>query len=146
MNLNKENRQKALSEIIKSQKIGKQGDLLKAMEAIGISATQASLSRDIAELGVLKENGHYVLHPASFYQGGILQIISIQPAGPNLLVVKTAAGAASAVSSGIDDAKIDDVVGTIAGDDTIFVAISSPRKASLIKKEIVKKFRPTLNH
>lgn len=146
MNLSKETRQKTLREMIRSQKIATQEVLLEAVQSLGITTTQATLSRDIAELGVLKENGYYVLHPASFFREGILQIIAIKSAGPNLLVVTTPSGAAQAVGLGIDEAKIDGVVGTIGGDDTIFVAITGMKKASTIKKEIIKRFRPIQGH
>ena len=144
--LSKETRQKALTELIRTQKIATQQHLQRAMEDAGIQTTQASLSRDISEMGILKESGFYVLHPASFYQGGILQVLSVQSAGPNLLVVKTAPGSASTIGLGIDESRIDGVVGTLAGDDTLFVAISSLRKATQIKKEILKKFRPKTGH
>lgn len=142
----KETRQKALCGVVKTQKVSTQEELLAAIQGLGIKTTQASLSRDISELGILKENGRYVLHPSSFFQGDVLKILSIQSAGSNMLVVKTATGAASTVAVGIDEAQIDGVVGTLAGDDTVFVALASVRKVSPIKKEIIKRFKPVSGH
>lgn len=136
-------RQKVITEIVRSQKIGTQEGLLEAVKGVGLQTTQASLSRDIAELGILKEGGCYVLHPASFFQGENCYILSLQQAGPNLLVIKTASGSASLVGAGIDEAKIEGAIGTIAGDDTVFVALSNARKGTTIKKEIWRRFRPT---
>lgn len=146
MNMQKETRQKALTEIIRSQKIGTQEGLLSALQGIGIRATQASLSRDLNELGIAKENNYYVLHPSSFFHGENLLILSIQSAGPNLLVIKTGSGSAPMVAVGIDEAKLEGVVGTIAGDDTVFVALGNGRKGSAIKKEIIHRFKPKVGH
>ena len=142
----KETRQKTLSEIIRSQKVATQEQLLAAMQALGVKTTQASLSRDISELGVVKEEGCYAMHPASFFQGGALQVLSLHAAGPNMLVVKTASGMASLVADGIDEAKIEGVVGTLAGENTVFVALFNARKSSKIKKEIIHRFRPVKSH
>lgn len=142
----RETRQKTIKEIIRSQKLATQEAVLAAVQSLGMITTQATLSRDITELGAIKENGYYVLHPASFFRDGLLQILAIKSAGPNLLVVNTPSGAAQAVGLGIDEAKIDGVVGTIGGDDTIFVAISGPKKASSIKREIIKRFQPVQGH
>lgn len=142
----KERRQKVITELLRTQKIATQSELLEAVEEVGIHTTQASLSRDIAELGILKEGNHYVLHPSSFYQGAGGYLLSIHQAGPNLLVIKTAAGTAPLVGSGIDEAKMEGIVGTIAGDDTVFVAIANTRKSTIIKKEIWHKFRPAPHH
>lgn len=137
----KSNRQRVINEVIRSQRISTQNELLRAIQDMGISTTQASLSRDIAELGIAKEGDHYVLHPSSFYQGEVLNILSIESAGPNMLVIKTAAGSAPLIGVGIDEAKIEGVAGTIAGDDTVFVALSNSRNAGPIKKEIFRRFR-----
>lgn len=142
----KEQRQKVITEIIRSQKIATQEELLEAVKGVGLQTTQASLSRDIGEMGILKEGGCYVLHPASFFQGDHCYILSLQQAGPNLLVIKTASGSASLVGAGIDEAKIEGAIGTIAGDDTVFVALSNARRATAIKKEILRRFRPTHGH
>lgn len=146
MNTQKETRHKALTEIIRQEKIATQEGLLAALQGIGIQTTQASLSRDLNELGVIKENDAYVLHPAGFFRGENLLILSIKNAGPHLLVVKTQTGSASMVGMGIDEAKIEGVAGTIAGDDTVFVALESMRQSSHIKKEIIKKFKPKKGH
>ena len=141
MGISKAKRQKVLNEVIRAQNIATQEELLSEMNHLGISTTQASLSRDITELGILKENGFYVLHSSSLFQGNAIPILSIHQAGSNLLIVKTAAGFASTVAIGIDEAKMNGVVGTIAGDDTVFVAIHQQRKMGPIKREIVQRFQ-----
>lgn len=142
----KERRQKVITEILRTQKIANQAELLQAVTESGLQTTQASLSRDMAELGILKEGKYYVLHPSGFFQGEGGYLLAIHQAGPNLLVIRTAAGSAPLVGAGIDETKMDGVVGTIAGDDTVFVALSNARKGVTIKKEIWHKFRPTHHH
>lgn len=135
-----------VAEILRTEKISTQEELLQTLKESGIQTTQASLSRDIAELGILKEGKYYVLHPSGFFQGEGGYLFSIHQAGPNLLVIRTAAGSASLIGSGIDETKMDGVVGTIAGDDTVFVALGNARRATAIKKEIWQKFRPKQHH
>lgn len=108
----------------------------------GHDATQSTLSRDLHRIGATKVDGAYTLpeHPEEV-RGSELPmaelVLATQPAGPNLLVVRTRIGAASIVAVAIDEFGHPDVVGTIAGDDTIFVATggagSSRRVASWLE-------------
>jgi len=89
---------------------------------MGIVATQASVSRDLDEMGVVKVHGVYSV-PTNGRRGSEFGPISLQTVGNNLIVAKTQSGLASAVTVRIDSAAIPGVVGTIAGDDTIFIAV-----------------------
>ena len=93
----------------------------------GVACTQASISRDIKELGLIKQAGRYVKAPDSpeprEANDRVLQRVrAIMPAGDALLVVRTYSGEASLVALAIDRENWPSVVGTVAGDDTIFVA------------------------
>lgn len=120
--MNKDDRHQTILDIIGALRITRQEALVKELADRGFTVTQASVSRDLDELGIIKINGAYSEQERRI--GGLaLALISVEPAGPNIIVAKTAAGLASAATVRIDAAKIAGIVGTIAGDDTIFVAI-----------------------
>ena len=103
---------------------------MQRLHARGIEATQSSVSRDLRDLGVVKVGGRYVAPPLR--QGSVEDLRAaahflrgVKPAGPNLAVVLTVAGAAQAIGLALDHAEYPEVVGTLAGDDTVFVATAS---------------------
>lgn len=127
-------RQKIILDLIESYQIETQEELLEHLIKRGINITQATVSRDIKELRLIKvqvSDGKYKYATMDNQYTGINQrlvevlrcyIRSIEKAC-NLIVIKTIPNAARICSSAIESNKIDGVVGTIAGDDTIFVAI-----------------------
>ncbi len=124
-------RRDAVARIIRSRRIGTQDELLDALARAGFRATQATLSRDLARLGARRvsrpEGGTvYELDGAAEGNGlgalrGLVQEIT---ANASLVVIRTHPGSAPAIARTIDLARIPEVLGTIAGDDTIFVAPS----------------------
>ncbi|MBL7661147.1 arginine repressor [bacterium] len=124
-------RQRALVKILKSKPYTTQDDVASALESEGFEVTQSSISRDFRELGVVKVGGRYTstLRFTGDANSAALQglIKNIDPAGGNLLVVKTTPGAANVVAARLDEKDLNEVVGTIAGDDTIFVATKTKR-------------------
>jgi transcriptional regulator of arginine metabolism len=130
---NKRRRQAELLRLVRQQPVGDQAEMVALLRERGFSATQASVSRDVRELGLVKANGHYT--PVSRLSGPANEaddlrhvgdlVTAAVPAGANLIVIKTAVGAASAVAVDLDQTPGEDIVGTIAGDDTIFVAVRS---------------------
>ena len=124
--MQKGERQQAILDLIGAKRIERQEEIVNALADRGHTVTQTSISRDLDDLGIVKVNGAYSRpQPRTAALG--LALISIETAGPNLIVVRTAAGLASAATVRIDCSKLTDVVGTIAGDDTIFVAVKSER-------------------
>ena len=121
--MHKRDRQKFLLSLINSEPIGSQAILASRLTDEGFRVTQASVSRDLGELRVIKFNGRYSLPPkaAILTEYGPVQF---ETAGPNLIVGKCASGLASAVTVRIDAEKFQQIVGTIAGDDTIFIAVA----------------------
>jgi transcriptional regulator of arginine metabolism len=120
-------RRAALRRIIGHAPVGRQEDLVRLLGKAGHPATQSSVSRDLRELGVAKQGDRYVLPddsaPARDDFGAVAAFVrGIHPAGPCLTVIRTTAGAAQSVAIVLDRADWPDVVGTISGDDTIFVA------------------------
>jgi len=134
----KNNRLEALRLIISSQQMGSQDELLAALQKEGFKLTQATLSRDLKQLKVAKAasmsgNYVYVLPNETMYKRvstpnsvrEMLKVpgfVSINFAG-NIGVIKTRPGYASSIAWNIDNSDIPIILGTIAGDDTIFIAI-----------------------
>ncbi len=131
----KQSRQHMLLQIIKEHKIGTQDDLKKALSKFGMEVTQSSLSRDITDLGLVKQHGFYVI-PPRHKQDSTPLVTSVESAGPNLIVVKTLAGMAAAVGITVDEHNIPNIIGTVSGDDTVFVAITPAGHQDKIVKAI----------
>jgi len=131
--MRKEQRQKKLLSLIQAKPIGTQEELRLFLERAGVSATQSSVSRDLEELGVVKHHGHYTLPRAN--GAAARGLLSLDCAGENLVVARTEPGLASAAAVEIDGAAIPEIVGTLAGEDTVFIAVGD-RKAqrAAIKK------------
>jgi transcriptional regulator of arginine metabolism len=125
----RQRRQRAILKILQEQRVARQSHLVDLLRAEGIDATQSSVSRDLRQLGIAKLEAGYEppetdgpadnpAPPEEFLRG-------VAPAGPNLLVVRTAVGAAARVAVYLDRSGWPEIVGTVSGDDTIFVATDS---------------------
>jgi transcriptional regulator of arginine metabolism len=123
-----ERRRGAVARILRSRRIGTQEALLDALAREGFKATQATLSRDLTRLGarrVSRPDGAFYEVDGPATDAGLAALRGLLvavDANDSVVVVRTAAGAASAVARALDDARLPEVLGTIAGDDTIFVA------------------------
>jgi transcriptional regulator of arginine metabolism len=120
-------RREALRRIISRSPVGRQEDLVRLLGKAGHHATQSSVSRDLRELGVAKQGDRYVLPEASApvlddFRTIATFVRDLKPAGPCLTVIRTTAGAAQSVAIVLDRAQWPEIVGTLSGDDTIFVA------------------------
>src|SRR5687768_16996589 len=119
--MNKRERQQKILSLIRAKPIGTQEDLRALLERTGVPATQSSVSRDLEELGVVKHHGHYTLPQTN--GTAVRGLLSLDQAGDTLVIARTIPGLASAVAVEIDAAAIPEIVGTIAGEDTIFIAV-----------------------
>ena len=121
-------RRAAIVRIIRESPVHKQLELVEILRREGFEATQSSVSRDLRELGVAKAGHRYILPPASTAADGSPFaalagfVVAIRTAGTSLTVVKTTTGTAQSVAVAVDQAGWPEVVGTISGDDTIFIA------------------------
>jgi transcriptional regulator of arginine metabolism len=127
-------RQKKLLSLIKAKPFGTQAELRDSLERAGVPATQSSLSRDMEELGVVKHRGHYTMPKTN--GAATRGLLSLDLSGENLVIARTEAGLASAVAVEIDGAAIAEIVGTLAGEDTIFVAVRDQKAQRLAVKKI----------
>ena len=139
----KNNRLEALRLIISSQQLGSQDELLTALQKEGFKLTQATLSRDLKQLKVAKAasmsgNYVYVLPNETMYKRvstpntiremmKVPGFMSINFSG-NIGIIKTRPGYASSIAWNIDNSDISEILGTIAGDDTIFIVIKEGTK------------------
>jgi transcriptional regulator of arginine metabolism len=130
-------RQARIVELIRDRAVHSQTELLGLLDAEGIGTTQATLSRDLDELGALKVRGAYVIpddgSPVRGVEGGTARLARLlgdllvsADASGNLAVLRTPPGAAHYLASALDRAALHDVVGTIAGDDTLLVVAREP--------------------
>lgn len=122
-----------LAKIIREQAVGRQSELVAMLRKHGHVATQSSVSRDLRELGVAKLGDRYVLPDppvaAKNDFATLRQFVNaLLTAGTNLTVLKTTVGSAQSVAVAIDTARWPEVVGTISGDDTIFIATAGARE------------------
>jgi transcriptional regulator of arginine metabolism len=132
-------RQQKILSLIRARQVGTQSELASLLEKAGYAVTQSSVSRDLEELGIVKLHGYYAV-PAPISGGGFRGLKSLQPAGENLIVGHCDSGMASAITVEIDRAKVPGIVGTIAGDDTIFVAVSGKKFQASVTRELWQHF------
>ena len=139
-------RQGAILELIRTHRVGSQMDLKALLEGEGIEVTQATLSRDIRDLRLVKVPGadgagHYTL-PDEWEHNPPLEtllptlFVSAEGTG-NLLVVRTMTGSAQTVALGIDWEEWSEVLGTIAGDDTILVILRDAGSMEKVRSRIL---------
>jgi transcriptional regulator of arginine metabolism len=137
-------RHNAILDIIRSGEIASQEELMLGLKGRHIDVSQSTLSRDIQELGLAKTGGVYTVvdsEPAA--KSGEESFRRIIPAflvdvavAKNIVVVKTGPGHASTVSQALDEAGWPEAIGTIAGENTIFIAARSEREAKKLERRI----------
>jgi transcriptional regulator of arginine metabolism len=144
----KSKRQEAILALIQEQNIETQNQLIDALRERGVKSTQATLSRDIRELRLVKElcpdGGYRYTVPAredsvenvdrlrKIFREGVISYDTAQ----NIIVIHTLPGLANAAASMLDNSDVPNLVGTIAGDDTAFLAMRSAEAAQEFCREI----------
>ena len=132
----KKDRQRTILSLIQAEAIGSQGALAHRLFEMGFNTTQASVSRDLDELGVEKVDGRYT-PPVVVSSPPDFGAVDFETAGDCLIVGHCASGLASAITVRIDSAGIHEIVGTIAGDDTIFIAVKDAAAQSIALEKII---------
>lgn len=118
----RDERQSVMRKVIRERNVRTQRELVDALAEMGFKCTQATVSRDIAEMGLRKSpDGTYVLAEDLNLKKMISSLVNSVERADNLIVVKVAPGAANGVAAALDAADLPEVMGTIAGDDTILV-------------------------
>lgn len=146
------NRRESIRRIISEQSVEKQSQLLEALAEKGIRCTQATLSRDIKAMGIIKQIGpdgryRYALPAAPAGSVGqkmqtiLRESVQSVACAQNLVVVKTLSGMANAAAVVLDEMQIDALVGTLAGDNTVFMAMKDVPSAQKTARDIEKLLR-----
>ena len=139
----KQSRQSAILNIIQNRRIETQEELAEALREEGYAITQATVSRDIKQLRLVKvlspSGGYRYAQPEEkdtalserFVRLFLASVVSIDYAG-NIIVVKTVAGSANAAAEAIDSMHLQEVLGTMAGDNTVLVIVHDPAEAESV--------------
>ena len=143
--MSKRTRQQAIIELVSRKKIPSQGALAEELRKSGYEVTQATLSRDIAELNLVKAKGGYA-RPQDAGQaaarsipdgaGTLKRLVTKVDSAFNQVVVRTSPGGAGAVALALDDRQYDGVLGTVAGDDTILIVARSIEAAAELRAKL----------
>ena len=142
----KRERQQALLRLVRERRLSTQADVAQALHAEGFDAVQTTVSRDIAELGLVKVRAAdgalvYAAGGAAGHGQARLGValrrfaLDVEAAGP-LVVVRTPSGCAPALAQALDESALATVAGTIAGDNTIFLAPRDGTSAAALAKEL----------
>lgn len=139
--MNKSFRQGQIGQIIREKPIHTQEELARELNARGIAATQVTLSRDIRDLGLVKTTEGYRRLPAEATGPSLDDVINeylldIRIA-QNLVVLRTSPANASSLAVAIDAEELEEVVGTIAGDDTVLVITPSAEVAEKFRQRLI---------
>lgn len=141
----KQARQQLILEFVRRREIYTQEELTDALGAAGFSAAQATVSRDIRELGLIKQPGRngmkYAESGGAGAAGTPLErifrdgLVSVDFAG-NMLVLKTLSGMAMAVAAALDDMKFSEILGSVAGDDVVMCVVKSKAAAAKLAEKL----------
>jgi transcriptional regulator of arginine metabolism len=140
-------RRNAILRVLRTGVVRRQRDLAQLLKREGFDVTQSSVSRDLRELGVLKAGGRYLTPPDEISRangdfGTLSQFVrTVRAAGNSLTVIRTTIGAAGSVAVALDKAEWPEVVGTISGDDTIFLATADSRAQQRLIERLNSLFR-----
>jgi transcriptional regulator of arginine metabolism len=145
--MNRRERQGAILDLVRERALSTQAEVASALRETGIDVVQTTVSRDIADLGLVKmraPSGRLVYAPPGGSDGDRLRAlgsamrryaITVEAAGP-IVVVTTPSGYANALAQAVDEAAHPSIAGTIAGDNTIFVATRDGVRAEMLRDEL----------
>ncbi|MBM6774250.1 arginine repressor [Olsenella profusa] len=132
-------RQDAIRQIVREGSVKTQRALVDELRALGYSCTQATVSRDVADMGLTKlPDGVYVLAEDQHLQRMLGEFVVGVARAENLVVVRTQPGTASGVAAAIDDAGLPHVLGSVAGNDTVLVIVDASEAAATLQRLISK--------
>lgn len=131
----RERRRRAILELVRRKPVHTQQELAGALSKLGLAATQATVSRDLQELGLVRTGAGYRLgEPVSLAQELVLSVTVVE----FLAVVRTPPGTAGLVARAIDESGLEGLAGTLAGDDTIVVVLSDRSAATPLKRMLLR--------
>lgn len=136
----KQERQRAVLEILRAKSIFTQEELAAALAQAGFFVAQATVSRDIRELGLVKVAGKKYSAPETAAKTPLARVfreglVSADYAG-NMLVLRTLSGMAMAVAAALDEMNFAEILGSVAGDDTVFCVVKSKAAAAALAEKL----------
>jgi len=139
--MNKSYRLGQILNVVRSQSVRTQEGLAEALRKVGIDATQVTLSRDIRELGLVKTPQGYVMPVAATMRrdlGAVVrEFLQDVRVAQHTLVLQTMAGSASPLAEALDHSGWPEIVGTIAGDNTVLVIARDMKTADALRKKLL---------
>ncbi|MBW2277700.1 MAG: hypothetical protein JRF63_09430 [Deltaproteobacteria bacterium] len=144
--MSKRTRQQAILDLVTRQRIPSQAALADELKQLGFDVTQATLSRDIAELNLVKSKEGYAraqdagsasIPPVPDPLGTFRRLVVKVDEAMNLIVVRTSPGGAQPVGIAVDEGRFEQVVGSVAGDDTVLIITRSVEDAQTFKKKLM---------
>ena len=130
-------RQDTIRAIIRERRIKTQHELVAALKERGFDCTQATVSRDISELGLRKlPEGMYVLQEDLHLQRMVRDLVVDVAKTGSLVLVKAQAGTAPGVAAALDGAHFEGILGSVSGDDTILVVTNSDETATALHDQL----------
>lgn len=140
--LNKSYRLGQILNVVRTHRIRTQGELVQALRKLNVEATQVTLSRDIRELGLVKTPQGYVIPAVAPFPGPDLgtvvrEFLQDVRVAQHTLVLRTMAGSASPLAEALDHADWPEVVGTIAGDNTVLVIARDAKTSEALRKKLL---------
>ncbi len=139
----KKARQARIVELVRERAVTSQQEIARHLRMQGLHATQSTLSRDIREIGLVKARGSYQLSPPDAIVPGERLVrrtfrdllVKVASSG-NIVMVKTPPGNGHSMGAVLDAAQWPEVLGTVAGDDTVFILLKSPRSGAKVIRRI----------
>jgi transcriptional regulator of arginine metabolism len=132
-------RQDVIRRVVRRERVRTQRDLVERLKAFGFVCTQATVSRDITEMGLRKlPEGVYVLAEDLHLQRMISELVTSVVRAEKLVLVKASPGTAPGVAAALDAAGLEEVLGSIAGDDTVLIIAKSDEDAATLVDSIDK--------
>ncbi|SME94522.1 arginine repressor [Pseudobacteriovorax antillogorgiicola] len=134
--MSERDRLSVLADLIRKERISNQMELKEHLLAHGYETTQSSISRDLKKLGVVKVDGAYKTPSIAPGESSKVDRLDAVTAGDNMIVLRTGPGNANRAAVIIDRANLSGLLGTIAGDDTIFCAVANRQEQAKVLKKI----------
>lgn len=133
----RQRRHDVIREIIRERSIRTQRDLAERLRDYGMDCTQATISRDVMDMGLVKSReGYYVLPEEMRLQRMVSELVEEVHVAMNLIVIKTYPGGAAGVATALDTAEFKGALGTVAGDNTIMMACETEDAAKTVAEQI----------
>ena len=129
--------QKLITALVREKRPASQAELQVMLERRGVAINQSSISRALQKANIRKVKGRYQLPTLLPNDSQNLDYIDIQRSGDSLVVIKTSPGSASRIGYLIDEAKLPEIAGSLAGDDTIFVACTQKSHTQKVINKII---------